>query len=89
MQNAKYGIRSRFHSHFIKLLCAMLTHSVNKSNAGLCAYTELKSDRNTYQYVFGYSNVLGNMRAYDDKEIAYLSYVSSQKNSMGEKFLFT
>jgi hypothetical protein len=63
----------------------MLTHSVNKSNAGLCAYTELKSDRNTYQYVFGYSNVLGNVRANDDKEIAYLSYVSSQKNSMGDK----
>jgi hypothetical protein len=29
------------------------------------------------------------MRANDDKEIAYLSFVSSQKNSMREKFLFT
>jgi hypothetical protein len=67
----------------------MLTQSVNKSNAGLYAYIELKSDRNTYQYVFGYSNVLGNMRANDDKEIAYLYFVSSQKNSMREKFLFT
>jgi hypothetical protein len=67
----------------------MLTHSVNKSNAGLYAYKELKSDRNPYQYVIGYSYVLGNIRANHDKEIAYLSYVSSQKNSMGEKFLFT
>ena len=66
----------------------MLTQSVNKSNAGLYAYIELKSDRNTYQYVFGYSNVLGNMRANDDKEIAYLSFVSNQKKFHKKKFMY-